>query len=229
MMGVFARLPTVVPLACENGTMPKSGVSEDTREPGLAHVVVSGGTPAEWMAMSSADWTVRLASLAAGAAAAGARWVTLLPHHGDDMGPEDRHSFTSTLDETGKVATVEYGSGLRHAWRTDSGMTVIVDPVADGHARFAAVVEAMRVAGVAPESLDEDLLSAALLAPASEEPDLVIVLGPPGRIPTSMVWELAYSELVFLDLSWGELNSTHVELAIDDFNRRHRRFGGLDS
>jgi undecaprenyl diphosphate synthase len=44
-----------------------------------------------------------------------------------------------------------------------------------------------------------------------------------------MVWELAYSELVFIDLSWWEFDASHLELAIDDFNRRHRRFGGLDS
>ena len=36
-------------------------------------------------------------------------------------------------------------------------------------------------------------------------------------------------ELVFLDIAWSDLNSSHLELAIDDFNRRHRRFGGLDS
>jgi undecaprenyl diphosphate synthase len=44
-----------------------------------------------------------------------------------------------------------------------------------------------------------------------------------------MVWELAYSELVFIDIAWSDLNASHLELAIDDFNRRHRRFGGLDS
>jgi undecaprenyl diphosphate synthase len=44
-----------------------------------------------------------------------------------------------------------------------------------------------------------------------------------------MVWELAYSELVFIDLEWQRFESSHLELAIDDFNRRHRRFGGLDS
>jgi undecaprenyl diphosphate synthase len=43
------------------------------------------------------------------------------------------------------------------------------------------------------------------------------------------VWELAYSELVFLDIKWADLQSLHLEMAIDDFNRRHRRFGGLDS
>ena len=209
--------------------MVKAVATDESRDRGLSHVVVAGGTPAEWFEMSVADWKARLAALATGAAAAGAQWVTLLPRHGAELSRDDRHRYAVMLEETGKIASVDYGSGVRHVWRTDSGLTVIVDPVADGHARFADVVETMRHAGVPVDSVDEARLSTALLAPASEEPDLVIVLGPPGRIPTSMVWELAYSELVFLDLSWGELNATHIELAIDDFNRRHRRFGGLDS
>ena len=87
----------------------------------------------------------------------------------------------------------------------------------------------MRASGIDPDDVDEDSLSHAVLAPADEEPDLVVVLGPADTIPESMVWELAYSELVFIDLEWGKFESSHLELAIDDFNRRHRRFGGLDS
>jgi undecaprenyl diphosphate synthase len=68
-----------------------------------------------------------------------------------------------------------------------------------------------------------------VLAPADIEPDLVVILGPPDRMPTSLVWELGYSELVFLDLHWSDLNISHIEMAVDDFHRRQRRFGGLDS
>jgi undecaprenyl diphosphate synthase len=67
------------------------------------------------------------------------------------------------------------------------------------------------------------------LAPAAQDADLVLVLGPPDRMPESMVWELAYCEIVFIDLDWSAFTANHLELAIDDFNRRHRRFGGLDS
>jgi undecaprenyl diphosphate synthase len=114
-------------------------------------------------------------------------------------------------------------------WHRDNGVNVIVDCMANGHERFAANVEAMRVRGVSPDDMSEELLSQELLQPAEQEADLVVVMGPPHRMPESMVWELAYSELVFLDIAWSELNSSHLELAIDDFNRRHRRFGGLDS
>jgi undecaprenyl diphosphate synthase len=43
-----------------------------------------------------------------------------------------------------------------------------------------------------------------------------------------LVWELAYSELVFVDAGWADLQPAHVERAIDEFTHRHRRFGGLD-
>jgi len=67
-----------------------------------------------------------------------------------------------------------------------------------------------------------------LLAPASTEPDLVVVLGPSDRLPSSLVWELAYSELVYLDVAWADLAPDHLVAAIDAYRHRHRRFGGLD-
>ena len=40
--------------------------------------------------------------------------------------------------------------------------------------------------------------------------------------------ELAYAELVFIDVAWADLTADHVAAAIDDFANRRRRFGGLD-
>lgn len=196
---------------------------------GLDHVVVAGGTPQQWLEMSVDQWKVRLESLARGSGAGGAQWVTLLPHHGADFTADERRRFGNLLAQTGKVATLESNGTERFVWRTDSGLTVIIDPIADGHLRFANAVENLRRTGVAPSAVDVDVLSRVVLEPADAEVDLVVILGPPDRIPDSMVWELAYSELVFLDLAWSELVANHLELAIDDFNRRHRRFGGLDS
>ena len=48
-------------------------------------------------------------------------------------------------------------------------------------------------------------------------------------MPASLVWELAYAEIVFLDAPWTALDAEHIEMAIDDFARRDRRFGGIDS
>jgi hypothetical protein len=201
---------------------------------GLAHVVVSGGTPQEWVAMTPEQWSVRLATLLEGASVEGVRWITLLPHHGQALTVADRDKLKSDIGHgfkkgLGAMEIVSVGHGERYVTGNTTGTSVIIDPSPDGHERFAATVESLRLSGVDPDSIEEETLSQAILAPAVDEPDLVIILGPPDLIPDSMVWELAYSELVFLDLGWDDLTASDLELAIDDFTRRHRRFGGLDS
>ena len=197
--------------------------------PGLDHVVVSGGTPDQWAKMSSSDWTQRLDALAAGVKSSGAHWVTLLPHHGTELSPHELAKFSELLQQTGKVVLEDVGYSKRHVWHRTAKQSIIVDPASDGHRRFATVVESMRQSGIDPDSIDENALTEALLAPATQDADLAVILGPPDRMPESMVWELAYCEIVFIDLDWSAFTANHLELAIDDFNRRHRRFGGLDS
>lgn len=195
---------------------------------GLDHVVLAGGTPHEWLNMTVEEWQVRLADIAKGARAGGAHWVTVLPHHGPDFSAVETDSFQKLMSGTGRIARVAEDS-QRLVSDIQHGVHIIVDPRADGHQRFAETVERLRREGTSPEEVDEEFLTKAIMAPAHQDVDLVIILGSPNQIPDSMVWELAYSELVFLDMSWSELSATHLELAIDDFNRRHRRFGGLDS
>jgi undecaprenyl diphosphate synthase len=42
------------------------------------------------------------------------------------------------------------------------------------------------------------------------------------------VWELAYSELVFIPTEWSQFVAGHLEAAIDSYAHRNRRFGGVD-
>ena len=198
----------------------------ETIADGLVHVVVCGGTPREWVDLGVAGWSQRFSDIANGVGHVGANWVTVLPHHGGNDDPEAVRELAAQFDHIDKIETVELHGCTRFVWRRDDGINVVVDPSADGHARFARVVGSLAAAGAA---IDETSLSGAVLSPVRDEPDLVLILGPPDRMPTSLVWELAYSELVFLDIKWSDLQSTHLEMAIDDFNRRHRRFGGLDS
>lgn len=216
------RLKAVVSVSDRTGREPD-------QDPGglLSHVVVAGGTPWEWAQMTTQQWRTRLEVLAAGGAAGGAHWVTLLPHGGDALGDSVSAAMFEALDATGKVESSERWRPSRRASRRDDGLTVIVDPSPDGHARFADAVAALCASGAV--EVDEAMISRTILEPAGDEPDLVVVLGRPDALPTSLVWELAYSELVFLDLAWESLNAGHLESAIDDFSRRHRRFGGLDS
>lgn len=204
-------------------------VSPSADANGLVHVVVAGGTPAEWASMSDAEWITRLDALAQGAGVEGAQWVTLFPRTGPMLSVQDQEQFLSRLQSLRNVSVIRAAHGNRFVWRHLNGLSVIIDPSPDGHVRFAQAIEHLRLDGVQPDALDEDVLTRVLLDPATDEPDLVVIMGPPDVLPESLVWELAYSELVFIDLGWNDLQSSHLELAIDDFNRRHRRFGGLDS
>ena len=213
---------------CDMGEWDMASREKQTQQ-GLSHVVVAGGTPHEWLAMSNEEWLQRVRAVARAASAEGAHWVTVLPHHGDVFTESELSRYRNIMLAVPGMEIVDVSHGERFVWKKDSRLSVIVDPQVDGHLRFAATVEGLRQRGVLPENLSESSLSVAILEPATDEPDLVVVLGPADRIPDSMVWELAYSELVFLNLEWNKFESSHLELAIDDFNRRHRRFGGLDS
>jgi undecaprenyl pyrophosphate synthase len=170
----------------------------------LRHVMVVGGTVAEWGDLPEADWSERVAALGSVCAQAGARWLTLRPFE--------------------RGAGADRARPVHHGVFDHDGCTVIVDPTPDGRERL---VVTLRKLGES-HRLNEPDVAAALLAPASAEPDLILVLGPEDRLPTSLVWELAYSELVYSAVSWAQLRAEHLTAAIDAFRHRHRRFGGLD-
>jgi undecaprenyl diphosphate synthase len=60
-------------------------------------------------------------------------------------------------------------------------------------------------------------------------PDPEIVIRPSGeqRISNFLPWQSAYSEFVFLDVLWPDFSDADLDRAIEEFNRRNRRFGGV--
>jgi undecaprenyl diphosphate synthase len=90
----------------------------------------------------------------------------------------------------------------------------------------AELVEAARRlvdAGVEP---DEESLRANLYAPELPDPDLLIRTSGELRISNFLLWQLAYSELVFLDVLWPDFGSRELEDALAAYAQRRRRFGG---
>ncbi|MFM7685564.1 MAG: undecaprenyl diphosphate synthase family protein [Actinomycetota bacterium] len=169
----------------------------------LRHVIVVGGDASQWAALSASAWQDRVAELGKVADHAGASWLTVRP------------------------VRQGYGTdGLPTRTDTEVGSCVVsVQPVADGRERIAAAVAELQAAGA---GITEQSIAAQLNSPAQADPDLVVVLGPSNHLPPSLVWELAYSELVFLDADWANLSGAHLEAAIAEFAHRHRRFGGID-
>ncbi len=186
----------------------------------LRHVLVVAGTLAEWDALGDERWAQRRADLARFAAAAGAMWLTLRPYELGAVAPA-----TVPPDLIARPAG-SAGGAVHRLVDLHERCTVIVDPMPDGHGRFLGAIDQLRDASVAV--IDEAALAGVLMAPAPTEPDLTVILGPCTRLPPSLVWELSYSELVFIDASWDDLSGAHIEHAINAYAQRHRRFGGID-
>lgn len=189
-------------------------------ERGLQHIVVAGGSCAEWDDFDESDWTTRLDLLAEVARRSGARFVTVHPYELDGSS-----SFRGgTEASAGPMGGAS--ERLRRHLTVNDGTSVVdisVDPSIDGRQRICDVLSNWP----AGTEITEEALGQALCGDAGE-PDLVVVLGPANRLPRSLVWELAYSELVFVSASWRELSIDDVVRAVDEFAGRSRRFGGVE-
>jgi undecaprenyl diphosphate synthase len=92
----------------------------------------------------------------------------------------------------------------------------------------AEIVEAARrlvEEGIDPRDIDENAIAARLYAPAMPEPDLLIRTSGELRISNFLLWQLAYTELVFLPVNWPEFDKRHIAEAVVEFRRRERRYG----
>jgi undecaprenyl diphosphate synthase len=93
----------------------------------------------------------------------------------------------------------------------------------------AEIVEAVRrivASGVDPADVDDDLVAASLDEPEMPDPDLLIRTSGELRISNFLLWQLAYSELVFTETLWPDFGAEDLRDALDQFAHRRRRFGG---
>lgn len=98
------------------------------------------------------------------------------------------------------------------------------------------IVRAMRNAAqhiadgtLKPDQIDETLISDNLDTQGIPDPDLLIRTGGEQRISNFLLWQTAYSELYFCDVAWPDFNKEELEKAVDAYNSRERRYGGLIS
>ncbi len=77
------------------------------------------------------------------------------------------------------------------------------------------------------EKADEDILRSHLYAPDVPDPDIVVRTSGEMRISNFLLWQIAYSELFFVDKYWPDFEKEDLERILEEFRGRHRRFGGL--
>jgi undecaprenyl diphosphate synthase len=83
----------------------------------------------------------------------------------------------------------------------------------------------VRAGRLDPEEITETQLASHLCTAGQPDPDLLIRTGGEQRISNFLLWQLAYTELVFQPVFWPDFTPDHLRAAIEEYGRRERRFG----
>lgn len=180
----------------------------------LNHVAIIGGSSSDWDQLTEAQWQERLTDLGKVADNYGAAHLTIRPYLADAASTAITAIAASTADVFDPQRALHVGN-----------CTVATFPVGSGRDRVIAALQTLAARNQQPT---EAAIVEVMNQPATSDPDLAVVLGPRHRMPATLVWELAYCELVFVETSWLDLHAAHLDQAIGAFASRHRRFGGID-
>jgi undecaprenyl diphosphate synthase len=115
--------------------------------------------------------------------------------------------------------------------RGNDGLTLVVafnygarQEIARAARRLALEVAAGRLSA---DAITPECLGSYLDAPQLPDPDVIIRTSGEQRLSNFLLWQAAYSELVFVPINWPDFDRSAFEGAIAEYHRRERRFGGL--
>jgi undecaprenyl diphosphate synthase len=113
--------------------------------------------------------------------------------------------------------------------RENSGVNLTIALSYGGRAEIVAAVRAIAAKAVdgtlPPEEIGEEVISRHLFTADIPDPDLLIRTSGEQRISNFLLWQCAYSELVFTKMLWPDFGRADLEQAIADFGGRERRYG----
>jgi len=92
-----------------------------------------------------------------------------------------------------------------------------------------ALAERVAAGTLTPDAITPELLAGELNTAGMPDPDLLIRTSGEIRLSNFLLWQLAYSEFVFLDVLWPDFDHAQLEQAIAIYEARERRFGGIGS
>ena len=112
--------------------------------------------------------------------------------------------------------------------RNNRTMTFTIAFNYGGRAEIVDAVRALVAEGTPADKIDERAIRRHLYDPEMPDPDLMIRTSGEYRISNFLLWEIAYSELVFTDVLWPDFRRQHLFDAVREYQDRERRFGGVD-
>jgi len=79
------------------------------------------------------------------------------------------------------------------------------------------------------KEMDEDLLASFLYTRGQPDPDLLIRTSGEMRVSNFLLWQIAYAEIWVTEVLWPDFGCAHLLQALSDFQKRERRYGGLEA
>ena len=130
--------------------------------------------------------------------------------------PEDILDLFDTTEEESKDADrIDVNIAINYGGRLE-----IVDAV-------KKIAEKVKNGEIEPEDITEQDISDNIYTAGQADPDLIIRPSGEYRLSNFLIWQSAYSEFWFSDILWPDFTEADLDRAIDDFNNRNRRFGGV--
>jgi len=96
-----------------------------------------------------------------------------------------------------------------------------------GRAEIVEAVKKLIAKGVKADDITEDMISAHLYTADVPDPDLIIRTSGEMRVSNFLIWQGAYSEYYLAPVYWPDFDKEQMRLALEEYAKRHRRFGGL--
>ncbi len=115
--------------------------------------------------------------------------------------------------------------------RSNTGMVLNIAVNYGGRPEIvrAAQILAQRVkdGALQPQDITEEMMSDCMYTRGQKDPDFILRPSGEKRLSNFMLWQAAYSELVEMDVLWPDFTRDDLDTAIEEFNHRSRRFGGI--
>lgn len=89
------------------------------------------------------------------------------------------------------------------------------------------IAEKVKNGDLNADDIDEQMISDHLYTKNQPDPDFILRPSGEKRISNFLLWQCAYSEFIYMDVLWPDFTRKDLDLAIEEFNRRNRRFGGV--
>lgn len=131
-------------------------------------------------------------------------------------------------DKTGLAKDIQDSiANLERESRNQDGLNFTIAINYGSRDEICRAVKKIAEEGIRPEEITEEVISAHLDTAGIPDPDLLIRTSGEQRLSNYLMWQLAYTEFYFTDLPWPDFSKEELSKAIEKYNQRERRHGGV--